>query len=78
MMAFVTGIYDAGTTLADFNAAIAAAEPGTPDWWLERGVVVAPAGAQDVWPARGGASITGLCYIDTTRVWEVSGPKLPE
>jgi hypothetical protein len=77
-VAFVTGIYDAGTTVADFDAAIAAGDPGTPDWWKERAVIGAPAGARDVWPAKGGQTITGLCYIDPTQVWEVAGPRLPD
>lgn len=75
--AFVTGVYDSGTTVEDFNAAITSGTPGTPDWWLERGVVGAPAGAKDVWPGRGGAEITALCYISPTQVWEVAGPRLP-
>jgi hypothetical protein len=77
-MAFVSGIYDAGTTLADFEAAVEAGSPGTPDWWLERAVISAPSGAHEVWVTTGGPSITGLCYIDPTRVWEVAGPRLPE
>jgi inosine-uridine nucleoside N-ribohydrolase len=77
-MAFVTGIYDAGTTLADFNAAVEGGASGTPDWWLERAVVGAPPGARDVWPTRGGSTITALCYIDPTRVWEVAGPRLSD
>jgi len=78
LAAFLTGIYDAGATIADFNAAVAAGEPGTPSWWKERAVIVAPAGARDVWPARGGPEITALCYIDPTQVWEIAGPRLPE
>jgi inosine-uridine nucleoside N-ribohydrolase len=77
-MAFVTGIYDAGTTVADFNDATEAGESGTPEWWKERAAVGAPAGAHDVWPARGGESITALCYVDPTQVWEVAGPRLSE
>lgn len=77
-MAFVSGIYDAGTTIADFEATTEAGDGGTPDWWLERVVVGAPSGAHDVWVTKGGPSITGLCYIDPTRVWEVAGPRLPE
>lgn len=76
-VAFVTGIYDAGTSVADFNAAIEAGAAGTPDFWLQRGVIGAPSGARDVWPARGGPDITGLCYASASQVWEVSGPRLP-
>lgn len=76
--AFVTGIYDAGTTAADFEAAVTAGEPGTPSWWKERAVIGAPAGAREVWPARGGDTITALCYIDPSNVWEVAGPRLQE
>jgi pyrimidine-specific ribonucleoside hydrolase len=78
LVAFVTGIYDAGTTVFDFNAALEAGEPGTPSWWKERAAIGAPAGAHDVWPARGGQSITALCFVDPTRVWEIAGPRLPE
>lgn len=78
IVAFATGVYDAGTTVADFNAALEAGEPGAPSWWKERAVIAAPAGAHDVWPARGGQSITALCYVDPTRVWEIAGPRLPE
>ena len=77
-MAFVTGIYDAGTTIADFNDATEAGESGTPDWWKERAAVGAPAGAHDVWRERGGESISALCYVDPTQVWEVAGPRLSE
>ncbi len=76
-VAFVTGIYDAGTTVADFEASLAAGAPGAPDWWLERAVIAVPAGARDVWPTSGGPSITALCYADPTKVWEVAGPRLP-
>jgi hypothetical protein len=74
----VTGAYDVGTTRADFEAALAAGEPGQPDWWLPGAQVFAPAGAHDVWPMRGGEGLTALCYVDPTRVWEVAGPRLPE
>jgi len=77
LVAFVTGIYDAGTTVADFEASLAAGAPGAPDWWLERAVITAPAGARDVWPTKGGPAITALCYADPTQVWEVAGPRLP-
>ncbi len=77
-LAMVTGTFNAGTTRADFEAAKAAAEPGEPDWWLSSGVVAAPAGAHEVWPARGGDAMSALCYIDPSRVWEVAGPRLPE
>ena len=76
LVAFLTGVYDAGTTVADFEAAIAAAEPGTPDWWLPGPQVFAPAGAHDVWPMRGNEAMTALCYAGPTEVWEVAGPRL--
>ncbi|MDJ0952626.1 MAG: nucleoside hydrolase [Acidimicrobiia bacterium] len=77
-LGLVTGAYNAGTTRADFEAALAAAEPGEPDWWLSSTQIVVPAGARDVWPLRGGEGLTALCYIDPSRVWEIAGPRLPE
>ncbi|MDJ0924149.1 MAG: nucleoside hydrolase [Acidimicrobiia bacterium] len=74
----VTGVYDAGTTRADFDAFLAAAEPGVPDWWLPSSQAFAGAWAHDVWPARGGVGMTGLCYVSPSQVWEVAGPKLTE
>jgi inosine-uridine nucleoside N-ribohydrolase len=77
-MAIVTGAYDAGTTRADFETALAAGQPGEPDWWLSSTVITAPAGAHDVWPVRGGEGITALCYIDPSRIWEIAGPRLAD
>lgn len=77
-IAFLTGVYNAGTTLAEFEAAIAAAEPGTPDWWLPGPQVFAPTGAKDVWPMRGDEAMTALCYAGPGQVWEVAGPRLTE
>ena len=78
LMAFVTGIYDADATVADLEAIRKAAEPGLPDWWLPKGELFAPVGARDVWEGRGGPNISGLCFIDTDRMWEVAGPRLPD
>jgi inosine-uridine nucleoside N-ribohydrolase len=78
LLAFVTGVYDADATVADLEAARSAAEPGTPDWWLPQMELFAPVGGHDVWLAQGGPNITGLCFIDTNRMWEVAGPRLPE
>lgn len=75
-LAFITGVYDAGTTAADFEAALASGSPGTPDWWLEGPMVAAPAGAHDVWPLRSNEDLTALCYISPSQVWEVAGPRL--
>lgn len=77
-IAFVTGVYAAGTTTADFEAALEAAEEGVPDWWLPSTQIIAPKGAHDVWPVRGGEGMTGLCYLDPGNVWEMVGPRLPE
>jgi pyrimidine-specific ribonucleoside hydrolase len=77
-LVFLTGAYDAGTTRADFEAALAAGEPGEPDWWLPGGQTFTPAGARDVWPMRGGEGLTALCYAGPTQVWEVAGPRLPD
>lgn len=77
-LAFVTGVYNAGTTVADFEAAIAAGTPDAPDWWLPGPMVAAPAGARDVWPMRGNEQLTALCYVSPTQVWEVAGPRLTE
>lgn len=77
LIALVTGVYAAGTTTTDFETALAAGEAGVPDWWIPSKEIVVPAGAHDVWPVRGGNSMTGLCYLDPSHVWEVVGPRLP-
>lgn len=77
-MVFAPGIYAEGTTAADFEAYVAAATPEPPDWWQAQGLVFAGVGAHEVWVAAGGDDITGLCYIDPGRVWEVAGPRLSE
>jgi pyrimidine-specific ribonucleoside hydrolase len=78
IVALVTGAYDADTTRADFDAALAAAEPGTPDWWLPSTEMVVPVGARDVWSVRGGDGLTALCYVSPSQVWEMAGPRLTE
>jgi hypothetical protein len=78
LFAFITGTFNAGTTRADFEAAIAAASPGNPDWWLSSAVLTTPAGGHEIWPVRGGEAMSALCYIDPSRVWEIAGPRLPD
>ena len=78
LVAFVTGAYDAGTTRAEFDEALAAANPDIPEWWLPSNEVVAPVGAQDVWHVRGGDGLTALCYVGPGQIWEVAGPRLPD
>jgi inosine-uridine nucleoside N-ribohydrolase len=77
-LVFITGSYDSGTTAADFDAFVEAGGSGQPDWWQPNSQIVVPAGAHDVWPVRGSSDLTGLCYIDQARVWEMVGPRLPE
>ncbi|MEA2002583.1 MAG: nucleoside hydrolase, partial [Actinomycetota bacterium] len=77
-IALITGIYNEGTTAADLDAYQATGNPGTPPWWLQRAQFAVPAGAHDVWVVRGGASVTGVCFIDEARFWEVVGPRLRE
>ena len=52
-------------------------QPDPPEWWVMQGLISAPAGAHDVWPAQGGFNVTALCYIDPTQIWEMAGPRLP-
>lgn len=77
LIALLTGVYQAGATQADFEAWLAAAET-EPGWWIPSGQIVAPVGAHDVWQLEGGPDMTALCFVDSTRIWEVAGPRLPD
>jgi len=74
-VAFLTGVYNAGTTAEDLAASLA--NPGPPpDWWLAGAEITAPAGGHEVWPVRGGSGLTALCYAGPSEVWEMAGVRL--
>lgn len=75
-VAFLTGAYDAGTTAADFFAALEDPSGAVPDWWLSGTEIFSPAGAHDVYPVRGGEGLTALCWAGPAEIWELAGVRL--
>ncbi len=78
LLALLTGRYTPGTTSEDWDAYLASGSTEPPPWWLPQDQVIVPPGAQDVWPLNGGPDVTAVCFIDSTRLWQLVGPSLAE
>ena len=75
-IAWLTGSYAPGTTSEDWDAYLMSGETDPPEWWTELGQIVVPAGAHDVWEVTARPGVTAICYVDETRLWEVTGPRI--
>jgi pyrimidine-specific ribonucleoside hydrolase len=76
MIAWIVGSYAPGTTTDDWDDYVAGGADAPPAWWRQQSQIIVPAGAHDVWQVSAGADATALCVADTSRIWEVAGPRL--